>query len=174
MSGGKPLSRIRKDCYTCSFITGRPAVSRAHFRHYCMQQCSWFAAERLQQFSVQRGRTPAVWMDARTRFGSPRSFHLMPLTFRTVSRSGTSARTRSEKLVSSRSAYSSFIIAGSSFVPNQGIAEANALYSAGVALAMISINASADAIMTKLFQRQPRCCRTAAKPEQGFSQNRLT
>src|SRR5262249_54071913 len=33
------------------------------------------------------------------------------------------------------------------------------------ALAIMSINAWTDAIMTKLFHRQPRSCRTAPKPE---------
>src|SRR5262245_46264049 len=34
-----------------------------------------------------------------------------------------------------------------------------------MALAMMSINAWTDAIMTKLFHRQPRSCRTAPEPE---------
>jgi hypothetical protein len=41
-----------------------------------------------QHCFTHRGRTPAVRNDARTRLGSQRSFHWMPLTFRTASRSG--------------------------------------------------------------------------------------
>src|SRR5215468_11361932 len=57
-------------------------------------------AERLQYFSIQGGRAPAVWMDAITRFGSPSD----AAYFENREPLRDERRTRSEKLISPRSA----------------------------------------------------------------------